>query len=122
MGTADTPTNDKTGSILITKEKFDTAAVAVGVDSKLQAALWAKLCDSSSSRIIAGATAPREDAANVNNWHWFEKDLAPWSKARLEALLVGVAAQKVCSTVPCAALPKTCQDAAQLRILHTGAR
>ena len=49
--------------------------------------------DSSSQRIIAGATAPREDAANVNQWHWSEMDMAAWSKERLTELLVGIEAR-----------------------------
>ena len=57
--------------------------------------LWAKLADSSSQRIIGGATAPREDASNVNNWHWAEQDLAPWCKERLTELIVGLAAKGV---------------------------
>lgn len=89
------PTNDKTGSIFISKDKFGAATREVGLDAVQSDALWAKLCESSGQRIIAGATAPRQDAANVNNWHWSEKDLAPWAKERLEALLVGVQAQKV---------------------------
>ena len=46
-------------------------------------------------RIIGGATAPRQDAANVNNWHWSEEDLAPWAKERLTELIVGTAASGV---------------------------
>ena len=33
----------------------------------------------------------REDGANVNNWHWAEKNLTAWSQQRLTELLVGVA-------------------------------
>ena len=33
----------------------------------------------------------REDGANVNNWHWAEKNLTAWSEQRLRELLVGVA-------------------------------
>jgi hypothetical protein len=40
-------------------------------------------------------TAPQPTATNVNNWHWYEKDLAPWAKERLEALLVGIEASGV---------------------------
>ena len=89
------PANDKTGSIFITREKFNEAVGDVGIDVGQGEALWTKLCESSAQRIIGGASAPREDAANVNNWHWFEKDLLPWAKERLEALLVGVAAENV---------------------------
>lgn len=32
----------------------------------------------------------RPDATNVNNWHWTEKNAGPWSKDRLEELLVGL--------------------------------
>ncbi|CAH1262031.1 activator of 90 kDa heat shock protein ATPase homolog 1-like [Branchiostoma lanceolatum] len=32
----------------------------------------------------------RADATNVNNWHWTEKNATPWSKKRLEELLVGL--------------------------------
>uniref|UniRef100_A0AC34GF11 Activator of Hsp90 ATPase AHSA1-like N-terminal domain-containing protein n=1 Tax=Panagrolaimus sp. ES5 TaxID=591445 RepID=A0AC34GF11_9BILA len=31
----------------------------------------------------------RADAANVNNWHWVEKNATPWSKDRLKDLLIG---------------------------------
>ena len=58
----------QTGSLFITREKFDAAAKEVGLAEGQVQALWAKLAESSSQRIIAGATAPREDAANVNNW------------------------------------------------------
>jgi len=34
----------------------------------------------------------REDGANVNNWHWSEKDLTPWSKEQLTERLVGISA------------------------------
>lgn len=88
--------NDKTGSIFITKAGFDAAASDAGLDATLAATFWSKLAEGSSQRIIGGATAPREDAANVNQWHWSESDLAPWAKERLEGLLVGkIAAQGV---------------------------
>ncbi|EIE26952.1 hypothetical protein COCSUDRAFT_21985 [Coccomyxa subellipsoidea C-169] len=29
----------------------------------------------------------RQDGANVNNWHWQEKDVLPWAKVRLQELL-----------------------------------
>jgi hypothetical protein len=32
----------------------------------------------------------REDGANVNGWHWQEKDCLPWSKERLGSLLDGL--------------------------------
>lgn len=82
-------TNDKTGSIFITKSGFDAAASENKLDANLAAALWATLANSSSQRIIGGATAPRDDAANVNQWHWSEVDLLPWAKERFEELLVG---------------------------------
>jgi len=50
------PANDKTGSIFISKDKFGAAAREVGLDAAVSDALWAKLCDSSGQRIIAGAT------------------------------------------------------------------
>lgn len=28
----------------------------------------------------------REDGTNVNGWHWVEKDVGAWAKARLAAL------------------------------------
>lgn len=91
-----TPTkNDATSSLFVTKDKFGVAALEAGLDAATADSLWAKLADASSQRIIGGATAPREDAANVNNWHWFEKDCAPWAKERLTELLVGVAAAGV---------------------------
>ena len=71
------------------------AAKEVGLKQADVDNLWNKLADTSSQRIIAGATAPREDATNVNQWHWFEKDLASWAKERLGSLLVGVEATNV---------------------------
>ncbi|XP_062933843.1 activator of 90 kDa heat shock protein ATPase homolog 2-like [Cynocephalus volans] len=32
----------------------------------------------------------REDATNVNNWHWTERDVTNWSKDKLRELLVGI--------------------------------
>jgi activator of HSP90 ATPase len=34
----------------------------------------------------------RDDGANVNGWHWSEKNLTPWSEERLRELLVGISA------------------------------
>ena len=34
----------------------------------------------------------RKDGANVNGWHWEEKNLHSWCRERLEALLAGLAA------------------------------
>ena len=48
------PANDKTGSIFISKDKFGAAAREVGLDAAVGDALWAKLCESSGQRIIAG--------------------------------------------------------------------
>jgi len=31
----------------------------------------------------------RDDGANVNSWHWSEKDITPWAKRRVKELLVG---------------------------------
>jgi len=36
----------------------------------------------------------RQDATNVNNWHWSEKNATPWSKERLKQLLVGIKLEK----------------------------
>jgi len=36
----------------------------------------------------------REDGANVNNWHWSEKNLTPWSKEQLTERLVGIVAME----------------------------
>jgi len=85
-------TNDTTGSLFVSKDKYTQAASECGLSEELCNELWSKLAASSSQRIIAGATAPREDAANVNNWHWSEMDLAPWCRERLGALLVGIEA------------------------------
>eukprot|EP00965_Chrysotila_dentata_P180406 5955456-Pleurochrysis_carterae.AAC.16 len=62
--------NDRTGSIFIAKDKFDEAAKAIGLQEAMAADLWSHLAGASSQRIVAGASKPREDAANVNNWHW----------------------------------------------------
>ena len=87
--------NDTTSSVFVTKDAFAVAAKDVGLAEDTANALWAKLADSSSQRIIGGATAPRQDAANVNNWHWAEQDLLPWAEARLKQLIVGLAAKGV---------------------------
>jgi len=87
--------NDTTSSVFVTKDAFAVASKDCGLTPEVSEALWAKLADSSSQRIIGGATAPREDAANVNNWHWSEQDLVPWCKDRLTALIVGIAAKGV---------------------------
>ncbi len=93
--TAMAATNDKTSSVFVTKDAFHVAAKDVGLSTEVADALWAKLGDSSSQRIIGGATAPRQDASNVNNWHWSEVDLLPWCKERLEKVVVGVAGQGI---------------------------
>jgi len=82
------PKNDSTSSVFITKDKFSVAAKECELSADVAEKLWAKLADTSSQRIIAGATAPRKDAANVNQWHWAEMDLAPWAKERLTELVV----------------------------------
>jgi len=84
--------NDKTSSVFVTKEKYAQAAKDVGLDQAKSDALWATLAEGSSQRIIGGATAPREDAANVNQWHWAELDLHSWAKERLTELIVGIEA------------------------------
>jgi hypothetical protein len=83
-------TNDKTASVFVTKEKFEVAAKDVGLSAEVADALWTKMGESSSQRIIAGATAPRQDAANVNNWHWSEIDMLPWAKERLDQICLGI--------------------------------
>lgn len=87
--------NDTTASVFVTKDAFAVAAKECALSQEQSDKLWAKLAGSSSQRIIGGATAPREDASNVNNWHWAELDLAPWAKERLTALVVGLAAKNV---------------------------
>ena len=87
--------NDTTSSVFVTKDKFDVAAKECELSDEVAATLWAKLAGTSSQRIIAGATAPRADASNVNNWHWSEEDLAPWAKERLTQLIVGIEAKGV---------------------------
>ena len=32
----------------------------------------------------------RDDAKNVNNWHWSEKNATQWSKDRIKKLLTGL--------------------------------
>ncbi|WP_411023703.1 activator of Hsp90 ATPase N-terminal domain-containing protein, partial [Salmonella sp. s51228] len=32
----------------------------------------------------------REDAKNVNNWHWTERDISQWSKDKFKQLFEGV--------------------------------
>ena len=83
------PANDKTSSVFVTKDKFVEATKSVSLDPAVAEALWAKLAEGSSQRIIGGASAPREDAANVNQWHWAELDLLPWAKEFMTANVVG---------------------------------
>ena len=87
--------NDTTSSVFVTKDAFSVAAKECSLSTEVADELWNKLCGASSQRIIGGATAPRQDAANVNNWHWSEEDLAPWAKERLTELIVGTAASGV---------------------------
>ena len=87
--------NDTTSSVFVTRDAFTNAAKECSLSEEQTTALWNKLADGSSQRIIGGATAPREDASNVNQWHWAEQDLLPWAKERLTALIVGVAAKNV---------------------------
>ena len=87
--------NDTTASVFVTKHAFSVAAKECELSDTVAEKLWNKLADSSSQRIIGGATAPREDASNVNQWHWAEQDLAPWAKERLTELIVGLAAKNV---------------------------
>ena len=87
--------NDTTSSVFITRDKYLVAAKDCELSAELTEKLWSQLADSSSQRIIGGASAPREDAANVNQWHWSEMDLLPWAKERLEQLIVGLAAKDV---------------------------
>lgn len=95
MASATQELNDKTSSVFVSKTAFDAACREVALPAETAESLWAKLASNSSQRIIGGATAPREDASNVNQWHWSEQDLAPWAKERLGALLVGIAAEGV---------------------------
>ena len=54
------PANDKTNSVFVTKDKFTQACAELSLSNDVQAQLWAKLAESSSQRIIGGATAPRQ--------------------------------------------------------------
>ena len=92
---AGAPINDKTTSVFVTRDKFNESATKVGLAPGLAEALWAVMADSSSQRIRGGATAPREDATNVNQWHWSELDLVPWAKERLSELVVGLAGKDI---------------------------
>ena len=87
--------NDSTSSVFVTKDPFFLAAKECNLSDEQATKLWEKLASGASQRIIGGATAPRQDASNVNNWHWAEQDLAPWAKERLTALIVGLAAKNV---------------------------
>ena len=87
--------NDTTASVFVTRDAFKAAAKECELSDAHAEKLWAKLAEGSSQRIIGGATAPREDASNVNQWHWAEQDLAPWAKERLAQLIVGTEAKGV---------------------------
>ena len=56
--------------------------------------------------ICDGATAPRGDASNVNNWHWSEVDMLPWAKERLEQVCLGVEGKGVTVRTPLIDLTK----------------
>ena len=79
----------------VARDAYNAACKKVGVSTEQAEALWAELSGSASQKIIAGATAPRQDAANVNQWHWSELDQLPWAKERLTELLKDVAAKGV---------------------------
>eukprot|EP00127_Corallochytrium_limacisporum_P000978 Clim_evm62s33 gene=Clim_evmTU62s33 len=36
----------------------------------------------------------RDDATNVNNWHWTEKNCTPWSKSKLKEVLLNISIDK----------------------------
>jgi hypothetical protein len=95
MASVTTAKNDTTSSVFVTKDAFAVAAKELDLSAEVAEKLWAKLANTSSQRIIGGATAPRQDAANVNNWHWSEEDLAPWAKERLTQLIVGIEAKGI---------------------------
>ena len=83
--------SDSTTSLFVARDAYNAACKKVGVSTEQAEALWAELSGSASQKIIAGATAPRQDAANVNQWHWSELDQLPWAKERLTELLKDVA-------------------------------
>ena len=87
--------SDSTTSLFVARDAYNAGCKKVGVSTELAEALWAELSGSASQKIIAGATAPRQDAANVNQWHWSELDQLPWAKERLTELLKDVAAKGV---------------------------
>ena len=87
--------SDSTTSLFVARDAYNAGCKKVGVSTELAEALWAELSGSASQKIIAGATAPRQDAANVNQWHWGELDQLPWAKERLTELLKAVAAKGV---------------------------
>ena len=87
--------NDTTSSVFVTRDNFTLAAKECALSDEQANKLWARLADTSSQRIIGGASAPRQDAANANQWHWTEQDLAPWAKDRLTELIVGLAGKGI---------------------------
>lgn len=53
----------------------------------------------------------REDGANVNNWHWSEKDITPWARKRLKKMLLNVGAKSSAGEVKVKSVTKMEGDA-----------
>ena len=56
-----TEINDKTSSVFVTRQAFDDAARECKLETDVAEQLWSKLANTSTQRIIGGATAPRQD-------------------------------------------------------------
>eukprot|EP00746_Dinoflagellata_sp_MGD_P062063 gnl/MRDRNA2_/MRDRNA2_261637_c0_seq1.p1 gnl/MRDRNA2_/MRDRNA2_261637_c0~~gnl/MRDRNA2_/MRDRNA2_261637_c0_seq1.p1 ORF type:complete len:336 (+),score=54.80 gnl/MRDRNA2_/MRDRNA2_261637_c0_seq1:148-1008(+) len=89
---ASVPQVSQTNSLTVNREAFNLACADVGLDREKTEALWIRLGHGSLQRIVTGATAPRADATNVNQWHWSDVDITDWAKERLEELLMPLTA------------------------------
>eukprot|EP00954_Amorphochlora_amoebiformis_P004737 370774-Amorphochlora_amoeboformis.AAC.1 len=78
----------------ISRKAFNQACGELRFDKDMADKLWLKLHEhcflSGGEHITLGATPPREDARNVNEWHWDNANLMPWAKERLKQLLLGL--------------------------------
>mmetsp|Transcript_4440 Transcript_4440/g.6290 ORF Transcript_4440/g.6290 Transcript_4440/m.6290 type:complete len:259 (-) Transcript_4440:223-999(-) len=81
-------------SMTISKGAFEKACREMQLASDLSAQLWLNMHKQcflhGGEHFTSGVTPPRDDARNVNAWHWDNANLMPWTKERLRDLMVGL--------------------------------
>mmetsp|Transcript_13500 Transcript_13500/g.33098 ORF Transcript_13500/g.33098 Transcript_13500/m.33098 type:complete len:361 (+) Transcript_13500:138-1220(+) len=86
--------NTATDTITLPKRAFDAACQEIGLAEKIASKLWLRLHEqcflAGGEHITLGVSPPREDARNVNAWHWDNANLMPWAQDRLRTLMVGL--------------------------------